>query len=264
MVDLKKHGFEPILRRFMEDIEKFETEGILVSIPGRGEVRIFGCISQFSGDCLAKNELYGLTCSFSHDYNCSMCYAKRDAFQSYFREENFAFRSKEEHERDLRDLASPENIGQLIRGVKQDSVLNLSRYFQSTEDRSIDLMHVLPEGIIPYELGTVLYEFINVRKLMTLDDCNEKVCQMLSTMEVDKSNTPPQLNPITYGKDLSPKLAACEMMALLHIFTYLFGDKKTICIGNLSCNYKLLLILCLLQQLQKVCFYTFLNYMRNI
>ena len=125
-------------------------------------------------------------------------------------------------------------------------------------------MHVLPEGIIPYELGTVLYEFTNVRKLMTLDDCNEKVCQMLSTMEVDKSDTPPELNPITYGKDLSPKFAACEMMALLHIFTYLFGDKKTICIGNLSCNYKLLLILFLLEQLQKVCFYTFLNYMRNI
>lgn len=98
MVDLKKHGFEPILRRFMEDIEKFEI---------RREVRIFGSISQFSSDCLAKNELCRLTCSFSHDYNCSMCYAKRDAFQSYFREENFAFRSKEEHERDLRDLASP-------------------------------------------------------------------------------------------------------------------------------------------------------------
>lgn len=107
MVDLKKHGFEPILRRFMEDIEKFETEGVLVSIPGRREVRIFGSISQFSSDCLAKNELYGLTCSFSHDYNCSMCYAKREASQSYYREENFAFRSKEEHERDLRDLASP-------------------------------------------------------------------------------------------------------------------------------------------------------------
>ena len=96
MVDLKKH--EPILRRFMEDIEKFEI---------RREVRIFGSISQFSSDCLAKNELYGLTCSFSHDYNCSMCYAKREASQSYYREENFAFRSKEEHERDLRDLASP-------------------------------------------------------------------------------------------------------------------------------------------------------------
>ena len=34
-----------------------------------------------------------------------MCYAKREASQSYYREENFAFRSKEEHERDLRDLA---------------------------------------------------------------------------------------------------------------------------------------------------------------
>jgi hypothetical protein len=41
-------------------------------------------------------------------------------------------------------------------------------------------MHVGPEGIIPYELGTVLYEFINVRKLMTIEDFNERIRQMLT------------------------------------------------------------------------------------
>ena len=227
IVDLKKHGFQPILHRFMEDIVKFETEGIMVSIPGRGEVRVFGSISQFSGDCLAKNEIYGLTCSFSHDYNCSICYAKRDEFQKKFREENFTFRSKEEHEKDLRDLTSPTNVSDIIRGVKQDSVLNHSNSFHTAEDRSFDLMHLVPEGIVPYELGCVLYEFIHARKLITLEDFNDKLSQLLSTMEVDKPNTPPQLNPITYGKGLSPKLAACEMMALLHNCTYVLGEVIT-------------------------------------
>ena len=46
-------------------------------------------------------------------------------------------------------------------------------------------------------------------------------------MEVDMSNTPTQLNPITYGKHLSQKFAACEMMTSLHIFTYLYGDLIT-------------------------------------
>lgn len=110
VTDLKKHGFHPILRSFMEDIEEFQTEGIVVSIPDRGEVRIFDSISQFLGDCPAKNEMYGLTCSFSYDHNCSMCYGKRAEFQTYFREENFKFRSKEEHGRDFADLASPENV----------------------------------------------------------------------------------------------------------------------------------------------------------
>jgi hypothetical protein len=157
-----------------------------------------------------------------------MCYGKRAEFQTYFREENFKFRSKEEHGRDFADLASPENVSYIVCGVKQDSVLNISRSFHTAEVRSTDLMHVGPEVIIPYELlGTVLYEFINVWKLMTIEDFNERLCQMLSTMEVDKKNTPPQLNPITYVKGLSPKFAACEMMAVLHIFTYLFGDLVT-------------------------------------
>jgi hypothetical protein len=43
-----------------------------------------------------------------------------------FREENFRFRSKEEHERDLEDLASPSDM---VRGVKQDSVLNFPDLF---------------------------------------------------------------------------------------------------------------------------------------
>lgn len=46
-----------------------------------------------------------------------------------FREENFRFRSKEKHERDLEDLASPENVSDMVRGVKQDSVLNFPDLF---------------------------------------------------------------------------------------------------------------------------------------
>jgi hypothetical protein len=46
-----------------------------------------------------------------------------------FREENFRFRSKEEHERDLEDLATPENVSDMVRGVKKDSVLNFPDLF---------------------------------------------------------------------------------------------------------------------------------------
>ena len=59
--DIKKYlGFDTILSRFMSDIKILETDGIVVNIPGRGDVNIFGSLSQFSGDCLAMNEVFGL------------------------------------------------------------------------------------------------------------------------------------------------------------------------------------------------------------
>ena len=70
--DLKKYGFRPIIEKFMKDIKILETTAVKIDVPGRGEVTIFGSISQFCGDCLAINEIFGLVCDFSHDYHCSM------------------------------------------------------------------------------------------------------------------------------------------------------------------------------------------------
>ena len=39
---------------------------------------------------------------------------------------------------------------------------------------SLDIMHVFTEGTGPYELGNVLYEIINVRKLLSLEQLNER------------------------------------------------------------------------------------------
>ena len=64
----------------MEDLIKLETEGIVVNVQGRGEVRFFGSISQFAGDCLTLltfNGIFGLICSFSHGYSCTICYAEK-------------------------------------------------------------------------------------------------------------------------------------------------------------------------------------------
>lgn len=131
-----------------------------------------------------------------------------------FNESSFLLRTKENHLNNLQELSlNDEKIH--VRGVKHDSVLNRSKFFHITSNKKIDLMHVLPEGVIPYILSCILYEFIYVRKLLTLQLFNDKVRWLFSVSETDKQNTPPELNEIKYaGGGISPKCTANEMLAL--------------------------------------------------
>lgn len=70
----------------MDELNILDTDGISVSIPETGDIKIFGSISQFTGDCLATNEIFGLVEDFSHDYYCPHCYCTRDSISHTFNE----------------------------------------------------------------------------------------------------------------------------------------------------------------------------------
>ena len=93
----------------------------------------------------------------------------------------------------------------------------------------VDLLHIFPEVILPYEIGSVLHVYINIQKRFTIAQFNDRVRQIFSIAEVDKGNTPAELNPIKeQGKGLSPKLTGNEMMALsrlMCVILYEFIDE---------------------------------------
>lgn len=223
-LDIKKYGFHAILSKFMEEIKLLETEGVSVNIPGRGDVTIFGSLSVFSGDCLAVNEIFGLVCDFSHDYHCSICYATKKELSTNFVESSFELRSKQQHAIDLDNLLKNSSLLH-SRGVKNQCVLNRSLHFHSAENFSLDMMHIYTEGVGPYSLGNVLHVFINVRKLLTLDELNKRLIWLFTVLEVDKGNTPAQLNPIKeIGKGISPKLTANELACLIRYVGLILVD----------------------------------------
>ena len=185
-IDLKKHGFETILKKFMDEINILETDGILVSVPDLGDLKIFASISQFTGDCLATNEIFGLIESFSHDYFCPFCYCTQTTMSEIFNEKGFESRGKGEHVKDLNNLNGSLTSFLHIRGLKLDSVLNRSKFFHTSESRTFDLMHIMAEGILPYVTGCIIYEFIHVRRLITLERLNSRLRNMFSVLEVGK------------------------------------------------------------------------------
>ena len=60
------------------------------------------------------------------------------------------------------------------------------------------------------------FGFVCVYAFFTIDHFNDRVRCLFSIAEVDKGNTPVELNPITEaGKGISPKLTGNEMMTRL-------------------------------------------------
>jgi hypothetical protein len=187
-------------------------------------MQIFGSISQFCGDSLATNEIFGLVENFSTTDNCcSICYGTIQERSAHFLESSFLLRNKEFHQNDLDMLTSDDRLLH-VRGVKKISVLNDLKYFHTSENRNIDSMHLLPEGILPLETGNILHEFVTVRKVMSLLDLNRKIRWVFACLKVDKGNTPAELNNIKPpGKGLSPKLTASEMLSLFRYLPVILG-----------------------------------------
>ena len=107
-----------------------------------------------------------------------MCFAKKDQIQSNFLESDFVLRTPVEYDRDIAELPSLHAQGNIhSRGVKRFCLLNDIPGFHVTTNYSLDVMHIVMEGIISVELGCILYYTCHVNKyfsLSTLIHCLEK------------------------------------------------------------------------------------------
>ena len=75
-----------------------------------------------------------------------------------FRETDFSMRNKIEYSEDISELPSLLSQGKVhSRGVKRSCLLNDIPGFHVTTNYSLDVMHIVLEGIIPLEIGCILY-----------------------------------------------------------------------------------------------------------
>ena len=222
-LDVKIYGFDTILRRIMKDIKVLETTGITVQFGGEN-IQVYGALSQFCGDSLATNEIFGMVQNFSTcDYCCAICYGTKLERSLHFHESSFQLRTRESHAQDLETLNQNPNLLH-VRGVKNDSHLNNSNYHHVFENRSLDLMHAMPEGNLPNVTGCVLYELITVQKFMSFEELNRRIRWLFQGLNVDKGNTPAELNQINLpGEGLSPKLTANEMLSFFRYLPLILG-----------------------------------------
>ena len=76
-------------------------------------------------------------------------------------------------------------------GVRCVSVLNSISDFHVVNQLSQDIMHVLFEGVVPYELFLLIDDFVNLNKYFTIEELNDRITCFSYTSEEARDKPSP-------------------------------------------------------------------------
>lgn len=184
--DIKEvEGQNSLLNAIVNDLSDLETTGFELEVPSKGKFKVFAVVSQFTGDNLALNQIFGLTESFSHDYFCPICYCTREESQNNFLEKDFQLRTRTPYEFDLEQLEFLEPGSLHFRGIKRACMLNRLLYFHIILNWVNDCMHTVLQGFGPYVCALVIKTFIN-QKLFNITELNDAINKVFSSLRVEK------------------------------------------------------------------------------
>lgn len=223
--DLKVHGYKPVVDKFVAEINRLSCDGFTGNFPIIGKTTVYVKLCQVVCDNLALNGLFGFVECFVWDYFCTLCTAKQAAIQTCYEEHMFTPRSRDSYNADLDHLHSSQVKMLDVHGVKRSCPLNDIDGYHILENYALDPMHILLEGIVPVEIGCVLYMLLTVKKVVTLSDLNKRIVSFFAHNWVDKKNRPPELNAIEQlGHGLSPSMKAVQCWTLLRFLPILLGS----------------------------------------
>jgi hypothetical protein len=223
--DLAVYGYDPVVQKFVAEMKELSSVGFEGSFPILGRCTVYASLCQVTCDNLALNGLLGFIESFSGDYFCTICYATSREIQTKFREELFCKRTVREYKNDLANLPVAKQGGKNhFRGVKSESRLNEIDGYHVVDNWSLDIMHILLEGIVPVELGCILYGLCVIDKCVTLQMVNREFRILWGKMTVEKTHKPVEITKISEpGHVLSPSMKAVQYYALLKYLPLAIG-----------------------------------------
>lgn len=223
--DIIVYGYEPILDKFVAELKELSSVGLQGTFPLLGQCTVYASLLQVTCDNLALNGLFGFIESFSSSYFCTMCYATSDEIQRCFREEMFQRRTPQEYYKDLAGLVAAQKASKVhCRGIKRNCKLNDIAGFHVTENFSLDIMHIVMEGIVPVELGCILSGLCISDKCVSLDTVNREFQLLWGKVTVEQSHKPAEISKIVEpGHVLVPSMKAIQYMALLKYLPLAIG-----------------------------------------
>lgn len=161
----KQCDFNNIWRLIVDEIKILEGDGVKLQCG----TAIKGSISFCTFDNLGAHVSLGFANSFSCKYNCRFCENSSVEYQDIYDESQCRMRTKENYEQRIESIKSLTKIDYKVTcGIKSYCELNKLQYYHIIENKSIDIMHDINEGVIP----KCMHIFFS--KLLTLKLFNEK------------------------------------------------------------------------------------------
>lgn len=169
--DVKRLSNDYILIHILDELKILETEGINI-----GEnIILRGVLINCVFDNLGANQFYGFTESFAHDFFCRICKCTKIESETMTQEDKRKIRQKADY---LAEIEKIQNVEEDIQptkysGYKRYCMLNDLQYFHMLENYTIDIMHDINEGCIPFLLKDIFICCLSSG--ITLDQLKTKI-----------------------------------------------------------------------------------------
>lgn len=156
--------FDEIAIHIVNEMKHLETVGIFVD-----DRTIKGGLAFLASDNLGANGSLGFVESFN-SYFCRLCEVNRNDSKLMLREEPNLMRSKESYERCVEAAKEFTDRGKQIdfkqtKGIKRECIFNRLETFHVLENITLDVMHDINEGLIPFFLST-FFEYLDGRNIV--------------------------------------------------------------------------------------------------
>lgn len=166
--DLKAGDVDKIANKIVEELKLLESEGITIK-SGRNLKAI---LTNICSDNLGANSTFGFVECFNARYFCRICELTSAECKSTTVEMPSKLRQKQSYAGVVDFLNENEN-GKIdykaTRGIKKACVFNKLAYFHILDNCTVDIMHDLNEGVIPFFIQFI-FDTIIAKKIASLNE----------------------------------------------------------------------------------------------
>ena len=199
--DVVKYGHGKILTPIVNDLDKLAA-GHIFHIGGQ-PIKLNGAVISCLGDTEGQHQWGGFKGSVGWAHQkCRNCLCSFGDMQENFRDSQFTSRNLEQYCQQCTDIETAPTEAtkkdfETTYGIVKRSLLSELCHFDITKQLPQDLMHVLLEGSVQYEVRFILQHFFD-SGILTLRQLNNAFCQ-LSLGYHDEKNRPPLLRETTFN-----------------------------------------------------------------
>lgn len=199
----KTTDFNNLWQQIVFDLKYLEQFGI--DVIGHGKLK--GTLTHLSFDNLGANFSLGFPACFVSSHYCRHCMRSKDECQTICSDDGHCKRSKNDYAKQLKIVEQSEKVDfNETKGVKMYCKLNDLDYFHILDNPTVDPMHDLLEGCIPFLLKKVFTRCIE-KRIFSESDLNWMI-QFHKFGKLDRCNIPSslELNKRSLGQNASQML----------------------------------------------------------
>lgn len=163
--------FNDLWQMIVRDVSLLENDGIKLD----NNTTINGTVIYLGHDNLGANSSIGMVESFGATNFCRFCHASKKETEVMLAEDLSMLRTMVDYEHSLELIAKSTKVDyKQTKGVKRPCALNQLKYFHILQNKSVDIMHDLNEGAIPFLLKHV-FSYCITEKIFNEDWLRKKI-----------------------------------------------------------------------------------------